>query len=106
MPTMSCALLRPAPSTSTALFLFAYCAAATLCIAPPAGAGAPYCGGPYCGGPPAGGGAPIPPCGCPGGYPEAAVLIGGGPPITWVGGVRGVPAMGLCVRPTEAGAGE
>ena len=102
---MSCALLRPAPSTSTALFLFAYCAAATL--PPPAGTGAPYCGGPYCGGPPAGGGAPIPPAGCPGGYPEAAVLIGGGPPITWLGGVRGVPAMGLWVRPTtDAGAGE
>jgi hypothetical protein len=39
IPTISWALLLPAPSTSTA-FLLAYCAAAMLC--PPAGAGAPY----------------------------------------------------------------
>lgn len=41
-----------------------------------------------------------------GGYPELAVLIGGGPPIICVGGVRGVPpTIGLAVRPTAAGLG-
>jgi hypothetical protein len=38
-----------------------------------------------------------------GGYPELAVLIGGGPPIICVGGVP--PTMGLAVRPTAAGLG-
>jgi hypothetical protein len=46
-----------------------------------------------------------PGAGRPGGYPAPAVLIGGGPPIICVGGVRGVPeTIGLAVRPTPAGA--